>query len=90
MNNVLEEIKPDIYKGIVGEDHKDYNKLIHASFKLQCKLADRKSEFANKILYKCIITEQKDTPKVPKYIQDGFDWLLCKLKSNGTDNDNNK
>ena len=93
LNSVLKEIKPIIYNNIVGKDAKDSTKLVEASFKLQCKLADSKSEFSNKILYQCIVAEEEEkikSLKIPEYIQDGFDWLVKKLPYTGTENGNEK
>lgn len=91
LNSILKEIKPNIYKEIVGTAQKDYTMLLNNSFKLQCKLENSKSEFANKILYQCIVAEKEEScPKIPEYIQDGFNWVLEKLKSTGTKNDNDR
>lgn len=77
LNEVLKRCKPDIYKGIVGED-KDFTKLVAKSYELQKKLADSKSDFANKLLYQLITSDDTDF-SLPKYIKDGLEWLANAL-----------
>ena len=79
LNVVLEDLKPRIYKRIVGEKGKE-NKANSRdkSFEWQCKLASSKSGFANTLLYKIIISEN-NAPPLPKYIEDGLTWLTEKL-----------
>lgn len=43
------------------------------------KLEKSKSDFANELLYR-ILTTEKDIPKLPKYIQNGFNILAKKLE----------
>jgi len=82
LNKVLSECKPKIYKSIIEESgNSDRKKLISNSFKLQKKLSDSKSDFANDLLYQCIIHDVTETPKLPNYIQDGFDWLVKELST---------
>ncbi|WP_274364849.1 ATP-dependent nuclease [Paenibacillus thermotolerans] len=80
LNSVLEKVKPNIYKEIVGED-KNFIKIKEKSFKLQRKLSNNKSDFANELLYK-FITENDDSriPTLPKYIQNGVTWLKNTLE----------
>lgn len=85
LNKVLKQCKPNIYKGIVGrEGEEDYAKLINKSFELQRKLANSKSEFANRLLYQVIISNEGGLPKLPKYIQDGVNWLSKRLHGPAT------
>ncbi|MNI69203.1 hypothetical protein D3C73_1249390 [compost metagenome] len=51
------------------------------SYKLQNKLSDNKSDFANELLYK-FITEIEETkiPSLPEYIANGLSWLTTKLE----------
>ncbi|NRB64701.1 MAG: AAA family ATPase [Saprospiraceae bacterium] len=79
LNSVLEDLKPRIYKRIVGKKGKE-NKANSRdkSFEWQCKLASSKSSFANTLLYK-IITSDNNAPPLPKYIEDGLTWLTEKL-----------
>lgn len=79
LNNVLESCKPDIYKSIVGADeNKDLGKLVERSFELQRKLADSKSDFANTLLYKMIVSGGSH-PDLPAYIKEGLEWLASRL-----------
>ncbi|MNO65621.1 hypothetical protein D3C76_563850 [compost metagenome] len=80
LNSVISEIKPDIYKGIMG-GKTNFNKIKENSYKLQRKLSNNKSDFANELLYK-YITKNKDTtlPSLPQYIEEGLSWLTKKLK----------
>lgn len=79
---VLKEVKPDIFKGIVGkEGEQNFDNLKDNSYKLQKKLSASKSDFANEMLYKIIITENSENlPELPQYIQDGLNWLTAKIK----------
>lgn len=83
VNELLSEIKPRIYLGIVGEE-KDYNKNINNSYKWQCKLGKEKGEFASRLLYK-IVNEEDDSkiPQLPSYISNGLDWIEEQLKVGG-------
>lgn len=49
------------------------------SFKWQCKLASAKSDFSNEILY-CLLTTEGSIPSLPKYIQDGLEYLESALE----------
>lgn len=79
LNGVLKDIKPNIYKEIVG-DPIILLKNKKNSFKWQMKLSDEKSEFSNNLLYE-ILTKDENIPVLPKYIQKGFSYLSNKLKS---------
>lgn len=79
LNSVLEELKPRIYKKIVGKkggENKTNSR--DKSFEWQCKLASSKSSFSNTLLYKIITSDNKEPP-LPKYIKDGLTWLTEKL-----------
>jgi putative ATP-dependent endonuclease of the OLD family len=91
LNDVLKSCKPDIYKNIVGEgDEKDLSKLVERSFELQRKLASSKSDFANTLLYKMIVSGG-DSLDLPTYMKDGLEWLSneldASLSSKGDEND---
>lgn len=78
-NELLKELKPNIYKGIVGEKSK-YGKNKENSYKWQMKLEKCKGEFASKLLYKVVNEELEERiPRLPKYISDGLDWIEKKL-----------
>ena len=78
-NELLKELKPNIYKSIVG-DKIEYDKNKENSYKWQMKLERCKGEFASKLLYK-VVNEEFDEkiPQLPKYISDGLDWIEKKL-----------
>lgn len=81
LNNSIKEVKPNIYKEIVGEDQIKKN-LSNNSYKLQKKLSDDKSNFANTLLYQFSINENtEDLPTLPKYINDSIVWLKNKLNN---------
>lgn len=78
-NELLKELKPNIYKSIVSEKSK-YEKNKENSYKWQIKLEKCKGEFASKLLYKVVNEELKERiPKLPEYISDGLDWIEKKL-----------
>lgn len=81
LNKTLKELKPRIYKRIVGASgQENTNQSKEKSFEWQCKLASSKSDFANTLLYE-IITSNIDAPQLPKYIEDGLAWLTKKLNN---------
>ena len=75
LNEVLNEIKPNIYKEC--SINKQLNK--NNSFKFQLKLTDVKSQFANALLFK-ILTSEDTLPQLPKYIQDAFTFIKESIK----------
>jgi putative ATP-dependent endonuclease of OLD family len=80
LNSVLKKCKPNIYKEIVGSTEPlDKHKLVENSFKLQKKLSDSKSDFANNLLFECITSDEVNKPDLPLYIKHGFSWLSNKL-----------
>ena len=70
LKNVISEVRPKIYKKI-KENLKDN------SFHLQQSLGNDsgKSEFASRLLYKLITSDETEKPELPNYIKDGFKWL---------------
>ena len=81
LNKTLKELKPRIYKRIIGSSgQENTNQSKEKSFEWQCKLASSKSDFANTLLYE-IITSNIDAPQLPKYIEDGLAWLTKKLNN---------
>jgi len=79
INNILKELKPRIYAGVVGTKP-DYRKNIDNSYKWQVKLANCKGEFASKLLYQIVNEDlEEKIPQLPKYISDGLDWIEQKL-----------
>ena len=83
LKQVLKRLKPDIVKGIIGDEpNEDVNKFKENSYKLQRKLSGTKSDFANELLYKLVTEEDLTThPVLPKYITDNLDWLSQQLNS---------
>ncbi len=80
LNKVIKKIKPNIYKEIIGDPENREN-LASNSYKLQKKLANSKSDFANELLYQLSIKDDHDElPVLPRYIQDALDWLKSELK----------
>ena len=73
VNEVLKRIKPDIYNEILGNSINLLNNKKN-SYKWQCKLANVKSEFSNEILYN-LLTIEGSIPVLPKYIQNGLEYL---------------
>jgi putative ATP-dependent endonuclease of the OLD family len=79
LNTVLKKLKPNIYKEIVG-DPEDKTNLAKNSYKLQKKLSNSKSDFANELLYHLSIeSDTKKHPKLPTYIDNALVWLITKL-----------
>ena len=77
LKKVLAQVKPNIYKEIVGEGG-----IIENSFKMQRKLSDSKSDFANTLLYEILTCDDEDPiPKLPNYIVDGISFLQKKLEA---------
>lgn len=80
LNQVLKNIKPIIYREIVGNPEIRKN-LLSVSYKLQRKLSNSKSDFANELLYQLSIKDDSDDiPVLPGYIQDALNWLKSELK----------
>ncbi|MBU3154480.1 ATP-dependent nuclease [Clostridium estertheticum] len=78
VNNALKKVKPDIYKDIIKNGG-----IVKNSFKLQKKLSDSKSDFANELLYEILICDDKTLiPILPKYINDGLLFLQDRLRGN--------
>lgn len=79
INELLKELKPNIYKSIVGKKV-EYEKNKENSYKWQMKLGKYKGEFASKLLYKVVNEELEERiPRLPEYISDGLDWIEKKL-----------
>lgn len=80
LNTVLKKMKPSIYKDIVGENENNEN-IRESSFKLQMKLSNDKSNFANEMLFALInVADQSKLPSLPEYISQGLDWLSEQLE----------
>ena len=81
LHNLISSLKPTIYKNITNNG-KNKDLLKENSFRLQQSFGNNsgKSEFASKLLYELITSDDTEKPKLPKYIQDGFSWLENKLR----------
>mgnify|MGYP002544495566 FL=1 len=78
LNSVLQNIKPKIYKQIIGNNDYDQNKL--NSYKWQVKLSEDKGKFANNLFFEIITAENdEDIPELPEYISNGLKWLESEL-----------
>ncbi|MGL1114990.1 hypothetical protein [Vibrio vulnificus] len=79
LNQTLRDVKPRIYKSIVGEVGKEeYENSVHQSYEWQQKLSSSKSDFANTLLYN-IYSKDGEKPVLPDYIEHGLVWLESKL-----------
>lgn len=81
-NEVLKNLKPNIYEAIVKSGPNDDGQQIKEnSFKLQKKLSGSKSDFSNELLFNIITANQVDEqPVLPAYIRDGLTWLKPKIE----------
>lgn len=76
LNDVLKKLKKKIYEEIM-----ENGGLAKNSYKLQNKLSDSKSDFANGMLFEIIMNEDNSNiPNLPQYIQDGLQFIKDKLK----------
>lgn len=77
-NNLLRKVLLGVvgkdYSDIISEKQDDYYLLAMNSFKIQKKLSDSKSAFANSIIYE-LITSNDIKPVLPLYILNGLSWL---------------
>ena len=79
LNAVLSELKPTIYKNIVGKSGSEcFENSKDKSYEWQVKLSSSKSAFANTLLFK-VIESDEGLPPLPQYIDDGLNWLISKL-----------
>lgn len=80
LNDTLRDTRKIIYRDAVKtESGINYEIVKENSYYFQQKLSEKKSKFANKLLYSLITNEDNDL-KLPKYITNGLDWLTKKLK----------
>lgn len=76
LKEVLKEVKRNTYLKIVNEE----GGLKEQSYKLQRKLSNNKSDFANSLLYRYLQEETREhIPSLPQYITDGLSWLKTEL-----------
>jgi len=75
IHKVLNSIKPTIYKDAI-----DNGGLANNSYKLQCKLANSKSDLANELLFQLLTNDEAaNFPQLPQYIIDGLNFLNERL-----------
>ena len=74
-NKTIEDLLPKVY----DESVKDGGLSAH-SYRIQYSLTSKKSDFANKLLYRIISDEHGTlTPDLPEYIEDGLSFLSQEL-----------
>lgn len=79
LNDVLKDTMKQTYKHVVEiESAVDYDKIKKRSYFFQKKLSEKKTQFANALLYKLITSDCE--LRMPRYILNGLDWLTKKLK----------
>jgi predicted ATP-dependent endonuclease of OLD family len=75
LKTTLKSVKPQIYSSVIKDGGLKLN-----SYKLQRKLKDSKSDFANALLFEILTSDDaNDIPVLPQYILDGLDFLREKL-----------
>lgn len=80
VNSVLKEIKPKVYNSIL-EEPLDYDNNSNKAYEWQRKLSDVKSEFANMLLYRLLVADdKKKIPRLPDYIQDALNYIEKSIK----------
>ena len=72
LNDVLKEVKPQLYNQKIGTDQKNNRKN---SYWWQVKLSDNKSQFSNNILYNLIVSDKCCIPTLPAYILKGLEYI---------------
>jgi len=78
-NEMLQTVLGKVKPGILKEIKKDGG-VVQNSYKLQNKLANAKSEFANEMLYEILICDDMTKiPELPQYIKDGLQFLEERL-----------
>ena len=71
----LHNTKPKVFQKILGDPECRENLRDH-SFKCQCKLNDKKSDFAGELLYEVMThNSETDAIKLPDYISDALDTI---------------
>lgn len=75
-NETLKKVISKISKSL--KNIVDSGEMIKKSYELQKRLSSKKSDFANAILYACIIDENNGI-ELPKYINDGLEFIKDKL-----------
>lgn len=71
----LKKVKPDIYKEVKGNGG-----VVKNSYKLQKKLSNSKSDFANEMLFGILTSDDvTKIPELPQYIKDGLRFLEKRL-----------
>jgi len=71
MQEALNKVKPNVIKKVIADGG-----LVKNSYKLQKKLSDSKSNFANEMLFGVLTSDDATKiPELPQYIKDGLRFL---------------
>lgn len=83
LSNCDNTIVKDVLKQTIPRNYKksvENGGLENNSYRIQCALIDKKSDFADMMLFKMILAETEDSlPKLPQYIEDGLTFLVQEL-----------
>ncbi|CAX61231.1 Uncharacterized protein EbC_37000 [Erwinia billingiae Eb661] len=74
LRGVLLKVVGKDYLDIISDEKEKHHILAMNSFKIQKKLSDSKSAFANAIIYE-LLTSEDVKPELPSYIINGLSWL---------------
>ena len=84
VNDVLESMKPKVYKSIVGgAGNKMYSNNKICAYHWQRSLSESKGDFASNILYMILVNEDDESielPVMPNYIAAALDYIKKGLK----------
>ena len=81
---ILTNSNNDTLKKVITNVNNNLGKIVNSgemikkSYELQNRLSSSKSDFANTILYECIVNE-KNGIQLPMYIDDGLEFIKGKL-----------
>ena len=81
---ILTNSNNDTLKNVITNVNNNLGKIVNSgeminkSYELQKRLSSSKSDFANTILYECIVNE-KNGIQLPMYIDDGLEFIKGKL-----------
>ncbi|MBS4537690.1 AAA family ATPase [Clostridium sp. D2Q-11] len=79
-NDILEEVLKEVKRNTYNKIVNDEGGLKEQTYKLQRKLSNNKSDFANSLLYRYLQEETHESiPILPQYIIHGLSWLKTKL-----------
>ena len=87
----IKGIAPDKHKEWISKDNETIKK--ESSYKIQKFINDnnKKSDFSNFLIYNMSTQDKNEsTPKLPKYINEGLEWLMKKLQISNIEDKKNK